>query len=98
MTTRGQCCNKPHDNLVEDLKKGGSEIQPLGEENSNEDKFGYDFEGDSPVQSCDDLGDNSHDLPNMVTEAEINLQTKSARYESFFKNILFSCRCSKSRG
>ena len=41
------------------------------------------------MQSCDDLGGNSHDLPNMVTEAEINLQTESARYESFLRTYYF---------
>jgi hypothetical protein len=55
------------------FEEGGQEIQPLGEETSSEDEFGDDFEGGCPVQSCDDLGDNSHDLPNMVIEAEINL-------------------------
>ena len=49
------------------FEEGGQEIQPLGEEDSSEYEFGDDFEG-SPVRSCDDLGGNSHDLPNMVTE------------------------------
>jgi hypothetical protein len=64
------------------FEKWDQKIQPLGEEDSSEYDFGDDFEGDSPVQSYDDLGSNSHDLPNIVTEAEINSQTKSARYES----------------
>jgi hypothetical protein len=51
------------------FEEGGQEIQLFGEKNLSEDEFGDDFEGGSPVQSCDDFGGNSHDLLNMVTEA-----------------------------
>ena len=64
-----------------EFKEGGQKIQPLGEEDSNKNEFGDNFKDDNPVQLCDDLGNNSHDLPNMVIEAEINSQTESARHE-----------------
>jgi hypothetical protein len=64
------------------FEEGGQEIQPLGEEESSEDGFGDDFQGGSPVQLCDDLGGNTLDLPNMVTEREINSGTETARHES----------------
>ena len=65
-----------------EFEEGGQEIQPFGEEDSIENRFGDEFEGGSPVQSCDDLGGNSLDLPNMVTEGEINSQTEFARHEN----------------
>ena len=71
------------------FEEGDQEIQPLDEEDSSEDEFGDDFEGGSLVQSCDDFGGNSHDLPNMVTEAEINSQTESARHESSSRTCHF---------
>ena len=71
------------------FEEEGQEIQPLGERDSSEDEFGDDFEGGSPVQSCDDLGGNSHDLSNMVTEAERNSQTESAKYESSSRTCHF---------
>ena len=71
------------------FEEGSQEIQPLSEEDSSEYEFGDDFEGGSPVQSCDDLGGNSNDLPNMVTEGEINSPTESARHESSSKTRHF---------
>ena len=65
-----------------EFEEGGQEIQPHGEEDSNEDEFVDDFEGGSSVQSCDDLDSNFHDLSNMVTEGEINSETEFTRYES----------------
>ena len=50
------------------FEEGSQEIQHLGEEDSSKYEFGDDFEGGSPVQSCDEFGGNSHDLSNMVTE------------------------------
>ena len=71
------------------FEEGGQEIQLLGEEDSSEDEFGDDFEGGSPVQSYDNLGGNSYNLPNMVTEAEINSQMESTRHESSLRTCHF---------
>ena len=41
------------------------------------------------MQSCDDLGGNSHNLPNMVIEGEINSYTESARHKSSLRTRHF---------
>ena len=69
-------------NLVEDLKKGVKKFNLLVKKIQVKMSLVMTLKVVVRCKLCDDLGGNSHDLSNMVTEGVINSQTESARHES----------------